>query len=123
MTLALPSQEQSEEQTQRVARSSCSPLLAGRQAGPSVGGGARHASGCETNRSIPSCCDRNADTSCPLTLFPARSSGGAKVPSPPLPGDTVTIPPPIPLLPGRPMSKSQSPEVSYRPAVAITASA
>jgi hypothetical protein len=37
-----------------------------------------------------------------------------------LPGETVTIPPPIPLFPGSPMSYSQSP-VSYRPAVVITA--
>ena len=59
----------------------------------------------------------------PLTLLPAASSGGANVPSPPLPGETVTMPPPIPLLPGSPMSYSQSPEVSYSPAVAITASA
>jgi hypothetical protein len=57
-----------------------------------------------------------------LTLLPAASSGGAKVPRPPLPGETVTMPPPIPLLPGSPMSYSQSPEVSYSPAVAITAS-
>jgi len=33
------------------------------------------------------------------------------------------IPPPIPLLPGTPTSKSQSPEASYIPAVAMTASA
>src|SRR5919108_2259589 len=71
-----------------------------------------HASGCETSRSRPSRCDRNLATNCPLTLLPALSSGGANVPSPPLPGDTVTIPPPMPLLPGSPMSYSQSPEVS-----------
>src|SRR6516162_8385190 len=64
---------------------------------------ADQASGFETNRSMPSRCDRNLATSCPLMLFPARSRGGANVPSPPLLGDTVTIPPPIPLLPGRPM--------------------
>ena len=34
----------------------------------------------------------------------------------------MTIPPPMPLFPGRPTSYSQSPEVSYSPAVAITAS-
>jgi len=37
--------------------------------------------------------------SCPLTLFPALSNGGAKVPNPPFPGETATIPPLIPLLP------------------------
>jgi hypothetical protein len=73
-------------------------------------------------RSIPSNCDRERATSCPLTLFPAASSGGANVPRPPFPGETATIPPPMPLLPGRPMSYSQSPEVSYMPAVVITAS-
>jgi hypothetical protein len=60
--------------------------------------------GCETNRSIPNLWERNLATSWPLTLLPALSSGGAKVPIPPLPGETVTMPPPIPLLPGRPMS-------------------
>src|SRR5262249_35783789 len=83
---------------------------------------ASQASGFETNRSIPNRCDRNLATSCPLTLFPALSSGGANVPRPPLPGETVTMPPPIPLLPGSPMSYSHSPEVSYSPAVTITAS-
>jgi len=43
-------------------------------------------------------------TGCPFTLFPAPSNGGAKVPSPPFLGETVTIPPLIPLLPGNPMS-------------------
>src|SRR5215469_11917455 len=71
-----------------------------------------HFSGFDTNKSIPSRSARNLATSCPLTLLPALSSGGANVPRPPFPGDTVTIPPPIPLLPGRPISKSQSPEVS-----------
>src|SRR5262249_3540990 len=69
-------------------------------------------SGWGPKRSIPRRCDRNLATSCPLTLFPAPSSGGAKVPNPPFPGETVTMPPPMPLLPGRPMSKSQSPDVS-----------
>ena len=76
---------------------------------------ADQASGFERNRSSPSCCERNFATSWPLTLLPAASSGGANVPRPPLPGETVTMPPPIPLLPGSPMSYSQSPEVSYRP--------
>ena len=60
--------------------------------------------GFETKRSSPRRCERNLATSCPLTLLPALSRGGAKVPSPPFPGETVTMPPPIPLLPGRPMS-------------------
>ena len=38
----------------------------------------------------------------PRTLLPASSSGGENVPTPPLPGDTVTRPPLTPLLPGRP---------------------
>src|SRR3954451_16506198 len=61
-------------------------------------------SGCDTNRSIPSRCDRNFAANCPFTLLPAASSGGANVPKPPLPGDTATIPPPMPLFPGNPMS-------------------
>ena len=40
----------------------------------------------------------------PRTLLPASSSRGENVPSPPFPGDTVTIPPPIPLFPGSPTS-------------------
>src|SRR4029453_16028544 len=60
-------------------------------------------------------------TSWPRTLLPAASSGGEKVARPPLPGDTVTMPPLTPLLPGIPISYSQSPDNSYRPAVAITA--
>ncbi len=58
----------------------------------------------DANRSSPSLRERSRATSCPLTLLPAESSGGANVPSPPFPGDTVTIPPPIPLLAGRPTS-------------------
>jgi hypothetical protein len=46
-------------------------------------GPASHASGCETSRSRPNCCDRNLATNCPLTLLPARSSGSANVPSTP----------------------------------------
>ena len=60
-----------------------------------------YGSGCETKRSIPKLCDKYLATSCPLTLLPASSSGGANVPRPPLPGETVTMPPPIPLLPGQ----------------------
>src|SRR5262245_27199797 len=68
-----------------------------------------HTSGCKTSKSSPNRCDRNLATSCPLTPLPALSSAGANVPSP--------------LLPGNPVSYSQSPEVSYNPAVSITASA
>src|SRR5271157_1062890 len=48
----------------------------------------------------------------PLTLFPDWSSGGANVPSPHFLGTTATIPPLTPLLPGNPVSYSQSPEFS-----------
>ena len=40
----------------------------------------------------------------PRTLLPAPSSGGEKSPTPPLPGDTVTMPPLTPLFPGSPTS-------------------
>jgi len=60
--------------------------------------------GADRKRSRPSRRARNRATSWPLTLFPATSSGGAKVPRPPLPGETVTMPPPMPLLPGSPTS-------------------
>jgi hypothetical protein len=63
-----------------------------------------HPSDSETNRLSPSRRARNLAASCPLTLLPKRSSGGAKVPNPPLPGETTTIPPPMPLLPGTPTS-------------------
>src|SRR6185503_13310419 len=79
--------------------------------------------GSEANRVRPSRRDRNRAASWPRTLLPQPSSGGANVASAPLPGETTTIPPPIPLLPGTPTSYSQSPEVSYSPAVVITASA
>ena len=38
---------------------------------------------------------------CPRTLLPAASSGGENVPRPPLPGDTVTMPPGDPAFPGK----------------------
>ncbi len=75
-----------------------------RQRDPERARPSAHSSGLEANRSRPSRPDRKRAASCPLTLLPAASSGGANVPSPPLPGETVTIPPPIPLLPGRPTS-------------------
>ena len=66
--------------------------------------------------------DNAAVTRRPCTLLPATSSGGENVPRPPLPGDSVTMPPPTPLFPGRPMSYSHSPDRSYSPHVIITAS-
>src|SRR5438309_5607628 len=54
-----------------------------------------------------------------LTLLPASSSGGANTAIAPLPGTTATMPPPTPLLAGRPTCHDQPPEPSYRPAVAI----
>ena len=79
--------------------------------------------GSDRNRSSPSRFDENLAASWPFTLLPAPSSRGPKVPSAPLPGATATIPPPIPLLPGSPTEESHSPDVSYRQAVVITASA
>ena len=63
-----------------------------------------YGSGSDANRSNPNRRDRNLAASCPLMLLPASSSGGANVPSPPLPGETVMTPPLIPLLPGSPTS-------------------
>src|SRR6185436_7691208 len=80
------------------------------------------ATGVDANRFSPSRSERKRVASLPRTLLPAASSGGEKAASAPLPGATVTMPPLTPLLPGRPTSYSQSPERSYRPAVAITAS-
>ena len=60
--------------------------------------------GSDRKMSSPSRRERKRAASCPRTLFPAASSGGAYVPRPPLPGATVTMPPPIPLLPGSPIS-------------------
>ena len=60
--------------------------------------------GAEANRLSPSASERYLVMSCPRTLLPAASSGGENVPRPPLPGDTVTMPPATPLLPGRPTS-------------------
>ena len=60
--------------------------------------------GAEMKRSRPRRWDRKRATIWPRTLLPASSSGGAKVPSAPLPGETVTMPPPMPLLPGSPIS-------------------
>src|SRR5262245_4672621 len=62
-----------------------------------------------------------AITFCALTLFPASSSGGAKTAMAPLPGTTATMPPPTPLLDGRPTCQAQPPEPSYSPAMVIVA--
>src|ERR1700749_4502144 len=78
--------------------------------------------GAEAKRLRPSASERYLVMRCPRTLLPASSSGGENVPRPPLPGDTVTMPPATPLLPGRPTSYSHSPHCSYSPAVASTAS-
>src|SRR5918993_1992290 len=78
--------------------------------------------GSEVKRLRPSRSDTNFVTSWPRTLLPAASSGGEKVARPPLPGETVTMPPLTPLLPGIPTWYSQSPDNSYKPAVAMTAS-
>ena len=58
---------------------------------------------------------------CALTLLPASSSGGETTAMPNLPGDTAMMPPPTPLLAGRPVWYSHFPESSYSPAVDITA--
>ena len=58
----------------------------------------------EAKRLSPSRSARYLVTSWPRTLLPAASRGGEKVASPPLPGDTVTMPPLTPLLPGIPIS-------------------
>ena len=49
---------------------------------------------------------------CALTLLPAASSGGEITAMPNLPGDTAMMPPPTPLLAGRPVVKSHLPESS-----------
>jgi hypothetical protein len=49
---------------------------------------------------------------CAFTLLPASSSGGAMTAMPNLPGDTAMIPPPTPLLAGRPVWYSHLPESS-----------
>src|SRR5208337_546609 len=71
-----------------------------------------HPAGCEAKRFSPNCSEKNLAASWPLTLFPDSSSGGEKVASPHFLGTTATIPPLTPLLPGNPVSYSQSPEFS-----------
>src|ERR1700752_2110367 len=56
------------------------------------------AKGAEANRLSPSTSERYVVMCCPRTLLPAASRGGENVPRPPLPGDTVTMPPATPLL-------------------------
>jgi hypothetical protein len=58
---------------------------------------------------------------CPRTELPYLSSGGDTTPIPSLPGTIANIPPPTPLLAGVPVRYSQSPALSYYPAVAIIA--
>src|SRR6185369_8676673 len=63
----------------------------------------------------PSAFETSVIAFCERTLFPAASSGGENAAMPNLPGDTAMIPPPTPLLAGRPTLYSQMPESSYRP--------
>src|SRR4029079_1647259 len=58
-------------------------------------------------------------TFCAFTLLPASSSGGANTAIAPLPGTTATMPPPTPLLDGKPTCQAQPPEPSYKPAMFI----
>ncbi len=67
-------------------------------------GRADQTAGFEAKRLSPSRSDRYLVTRCPLMLLPAPSSSGEKVPKPPFPGDTVTMPPLTPLFPGSPIS-------------------
>src|SRR4051812_29357308 len=71
---------------------------------PDLGGASRFSVDCEAKRLSPSRSARYLVTSWPRTLLPAGSSGGEKVARPPLPGETVTMPPLTPLLPGIPIS-------------------
>ena len=75
-----------------------------RSRAPPGGRGQPRGAASEANRFSPSRSARNLVTSWPRTLLPAASSGGEKVARPPLPGDTVTMPPLTPLLPGIPIS-------------------
>src|SRR5215831_13041259 len=59
-------------------------------------------------------------TYCAFTLFPAASSGGDTTAIPNFPGNTASNPPPTPLFAGSPVSNNQMPELSYKPAVAMT---
>ena len=69
--------------------------------------------GSDAKRLSPSASASRRVSSWPRTLLPAASSGGEKrAERRPCPGDTVTMPPLTPLLPGRPTSYSQSPERS-----------
>ena len=51
----------------------------------------------------PSAFEMSAIARCARTLLPASSSGGEMTAMPNLPGDTAMIPPPTPLLAGRPV--------------------
>src|SRR4029077_6530601 len=98
------------------------PALAGHPPLRSLSFAGYQAIGAEANRLSPSASEMYLVMRCPRTLLPASSSGGENVPTPPLPGDTVTMPPATPPLPGRPTSYSHSPDRSYSPAVASPAS-
>src|SRR4029079_2324281 len=70
----------------------------------------------------PSAFEMSAIAFCARMLLPASSSGGDTTAMPNFPGDTAMMPPPTPLLAGRPVWYSHLPESSYRPAAAMTAS-
>src|ERR1700742_3029073 len=91
----------------------CDPMIqhSARDQGPYVRGWDRgrrpgQAVGTEAKRLRPSASERYLVIRWPRTLLPAASSGGENVPTLPLPGDTVTMPPLTPLLPGRATSYS-----------------
>src|SRR5437660_4550102 len=52
----------------------------------------------------PSMFETSAIAFCALTLLPAASSGGEITATPNLPGETARMPPPTPLLAGRPVA-------------------
>ena len=60
----------------------------------------------------PSALEMSAMARCARTLLPASSSGGETTAMPNLPGETAMIPPPTPLLAGRPEWYSHFPESS-----------
>ena len=65
---------------------------------------AAQASGCDTNRSMPRLLRQEfRDQLAPDAVARGVERRRERA-EPPLPGETVTMPPPMPLLPGRPMS-------------------
>src|SRR5690606_30042586 len=78
--------------------------------------------GRDANRFSPRERERCPIASCARTELPALSSRGENAPAAPLPGATATMPPETPDLAGIPISNSHSPERSYSPDAATTAS-